>query len=89
MINDGEVDPKVMPERTKVGNRVREMRIDEGVPRARLASLAGISDKTVRDIERGIREGSDVTKAKIVNGFNRLPGKKRVYTFETLFPTTL
>ena len=85
MSSDHEIDQTAAQTGSKINNRVREMRVDEGIPRARLASLSGISDKTLHDIEKGVREGSDVTKARIVNGFNKIVGKKRDYTFASLF----
>lgn len=53
-------------------NRVRVTRIELGLGIAELARLSGLSEKTIRDIERARRPGTPVTRMKIVNAFLRL-----------------
>lgn len=65
-------------------NRVKEAREKEGMPRAAFARLAEISDRTLQRLEAGTTV-TEVTKNKVVNAFNRLPNKQRIYTSDFLF----
>jgi DNA-binding XRE family transcriptional regulator len=67
-------------------NRVQASREDEGVSKAELSRLAGISERTIRNIEEGLRAVSPTMKGKIAKGFNRIADKKLDYTVQYLFP---
>lgn len=66
-------------------NRLREIREEQGLSRAELSRLSGVSVTTIREIEIYIREGSKATKYKLVNGLNSNPKKTRGFTFEEIF----
>ena len=72
------------PENTK--NRLKEVRLEEGLPKAELARLAGVSVNTIRNIEANDHHARLETKHKIVNGINRNPDKTRTYALEYVFP---
>jgi len=69
-------------------NRLQEIRICEGLSVVELARLAELSDRTIRDIEKGRRPGKDLTAHKILIGLNRNPKRvrKEEYAFEEVFP---
>jgi len=50
---------------------LKEARQSEGLSAAKLASLSGLSEKAVRDIENGKRPGSALTWGKIIMGLNK------------------
>jgi DNA-binding XRE family transcriptional regulator len=66
-------------------NKVRELREDEGISMAELARLSGVSEKTLRDVEKKRRTPAPFTKGKIAKGFNKIADKKQLYTVELLF----
>jgi transcriptional regulator with XRE-family HTH domain len=68
-------------------NRLRQLRIAEGLTVAELSRYAGINEKTIRDIEKGRRQGSEVTKWKILNGLNKNPRKSKVWQYNEIFET--
>jgi transcriptional regulator with XRE-family HTH domain len=69
------------------GNRLKDRRIAEGLTITELARFADISTKVISQTERLLRDPSEVTKRKIVNGLNaaRRSGEKP-YHFEYIFP---
>lgn len=71
------------------GNRLKDRRIAEGLTITELARLANISTKVISQTERLLREPSEVTKRKILNGLNAVKKpKERPYDFEYIFPRT-
>jgi transcriptional regulator with XRE-family HTH domain len=70
-------------------NRLKDRRIAEGLTITELARFANISTKVISQTERQLRDPSEVTKRKIVNGLNaaRKP-KEKPYAFEYVFPRT-
>lgn len=74
---------------TMNGNRLKDRRIAEGLTITDLARLANISTKVISQTERLLREPSEVTKRKILNGLNAVKKpKERPYDFEYIFPRT-
>lgn len=67
------------------GNKMREVRIQEGLTQRELADLSGLSAKTISRIERGMDSVRDQTKHKVVKGLNKVEDKHREYTFDFLF----
>ncbi len=67
------------------GNRVLDSRKIEGRSRAEMARKSDLSEQTFKRVENGGKIAQQ-TRWKIVNGFNSLENKKRVYTEEYLFP---
>ena len=69
------------------GNKLKNRRIAEGLTITELARLSNISTKVISQTERLLRDPSEVTKRKILNGLNA--GKKpkeKPYDFEYIFP---
>lgn len=68
-------------------NRLRDLRIAEGLTITELARLSNLSTKVISQTERFLIEPTEVTKRKILNGLNTVkkPGQK-LYEFEYLFP---
>jgi transcriptional regulator with XRE-family HTH domain len=69
------------------GNRLKELRTAEGLTITELARLANISTKVISQTERLLKDPTEVTKRKIVNGLNaaKKTGAKP-YEFEYIFP---
>ena len=67
-------------------NRVQESRKFEAISRAELARIAGLAERTIKRLEDGKNNTSQLTKDKIVKAFNGLEGKQRDYTHTYLFP---
>jgi transcriptional regulator with XRE-family HTH domain len=69
------------------GNRLRRQRIAEGLTITELARLSKISTKVISQTERLLKNPTEVTKRKILNGLNaaRKPAE-RPYEFEFIFP---
>ncbi|MDO9398421.1 MAG: helix-turn-helix transcriptional regulator [Herbiconiux sp.] len=44
---------RIMPSAMALGNTLRAARREAGLSQAQLAELAGVSERTLRDIERG------------------------------------
>ena len=70
-------------------NRLKERRIAEGLTITELAHFANISTKVISQTERLLKNPTEVTKRKIVNGLNaaKKPGETS-YNFEYIFPST-
>ncbi len=69
-------------------NRLQEVREGAGLTIAELVRITGVSDRSLRDIERGVRQARKATLHKIVNGLNdylRSKGK-REFGFAEVFP---
>jgi transcriptional regulator with XRE-family HTH domain len=69
------------------GNRLKDRRISDGLTITELARLSNISTKIISQTERLLKNPTEVTKRKIVNGLNsaKKPGEKP-YDFEYIFP---
>ncbi len=69
-------------------NHLHSTRLHEGLALAELARLSGLSEHTVRDIERGKRRGREITLHKIVNALNENKARRRhvEYTVPDVFP---
>jgi len=71
------------------GNRLKDRRISEGLTITELARLSNISTKVISQTERLLRDPSEVTKRKILNGLNAAKRpKEKPYDFEYIFPRT-
>lgn len=71
------------------GNRLKDRRIAEGLTITELSRLSHISTKVISQTERFLREPSEVTKRKILNGLNAAKKpKEKPYEFEYIFPRT-
>ncbi len=70
-----------------IRNRLKDRRISDGLTITELARFSGISTKVISQTERFIKDPTEVTKRKIVNGLNeaKKPGAKP-YDFEYIFP---
>lgn len=78
---------KIFGEGGKVsGNRLKDIRIAEGLTITELARLSNLSTKIISQTERFLTEPTEVTKRKIVNGLNaaKRAGQKP-YSFEYIF----
>jgi transcriptional regulator with XRE-family HTH domain len=69
------------------GNNLKDLRISEGLTITELARYSNISTKVISQTERFLREPTEVTKRKILNGLNaaKKPGEKP-YDYECIFP---
>ena len=65
-------------------NRLRGVREQEGVTRAELARLAGISVRTVQRAEEG-QAISLVTKSRILKALNRVQDRAMDYALDYIF----
>lgn len=74
---------------TMDGNRLKDRRIAEGLTITELARLSNISTKVISQTERLLKDPTEVTKRKIVNGLNAAKKPKdEPYKFEYIFPRT-
>ncbi len=67
-------------------NNLKRCREEAGITKSELATLADISTATIRDIEKCRRRGNNVTRNRIVQGFNASNRTKKEYTLRELFP---
>ena len=70
---------------TGFNNKLREIRMKEGLTIVELSKLSNLSEKVVRDIESGKKPGKEVTRRKIVKGLNNNPEKSRTWEYEEIF----
>jgi len=66
-------------------NRLREIRITEGLKITELSRLCNVNEKTIREIEKGRSESTEVTKRKILRGLNDNPSKTRAWKYDEVF----
>ena len=68
-------------------NRLKDRRISEGLTITELSRFSNVSTKVISQTERFLKDPTEVTKRKIVNGLNasKKPGE-RPYDFEYIFP---
>lgn len=70
-------------------NRLKDRRIAEGLTITELARLSHISTKVISQTERFLKDPTEVTKRKILNGLNAAKKpKEKPYDFEFIFPRT-
>jgi transcriptional regulator with XRE-family HTH domain len=69
------------------GNRLKDQRIAEGLTITELSRLSNISTKVISQTERFLKDPTEVTKRKILNGLNAVKKpKEKPYDFEYIFP---
>ncbi len=66
-------------------NRLRDTRTQEGLKLTELSRLCGVSEKTIRDIEKSKYSSTQVTKQKILKGLNNNPLKSKQWSYEEIF----
>jgi len=69
-------------------NNLRSVRIHEGLTLAGLARKSDVSERTLRDLERGLGRPREVTLHRIINALNELADRRRKidYAMEDIFP---
>ena len=68
-------------------NRLKEVRISEGITISSLSRASNVSAKVISETERLLRDPREVTKSKILNGLNKLTnGRSKKYSFDDIFP---
>ena len=75
-----------MPATAATVNHLERIRVAEGLSITRLASLAGVSVKTIDRAEAGEPGVTARIKHKIVRGLNKNPDKGREFSFRDVFP---
>ncbi len=77
-----------MPEATQGSrkNNLKTIRVGAGLSIAELSRRARVSDKTIRQLERGSGNHKLETKHRIVNALNRYLASTKNYTFDDVFP---
>ena len=68
-------------------NRLRQVRLSEGLKVTELARFSGVSERTIREIEKERASSTEVTKYKIVRGLNENPAKNQSWSYEEVFDT--
>ena len=66
-------------------NKLHDTRTREGLKLTELSRLCGVSEKTIRDIEKGKSPSTEVTKQKILRGLNSNPLKSKQWNYEEIF----
>lgn len=66
-------------------NNLRDIRTREGLKLTELSRLCGVSERTIRCIEKGDYVSTEVTKQKILRGLNTNPLKSRQWNYEEIF----
>ena len=66
-------------------NKLRDARTQEGLKLTELSRLCGVSEKTIRDIEKGKYSSTQVTKQKILKGLNSHPLRSKQWSYEEIF----
>jgi transcriptional regulator with XRE-family HTH domain len=66
-------------------NKLRDIRTQEGLKQTELSRLCRVSEKTIRDIEKGNCSSTEVTKQKILKGLNNNPLKSRKWSYKEVF----
>ena len=62
---------------TPIGPTIRELREDKGLQMRTLARRTGVHERTIGDIERGVREPSERILAKLCRGLKTEPAMLR------------
>jgi len=67
-------------------NKLKEIRIAEGITISGLSRASNVSAKVISETERLLREPREVTKSKILNGLNKLTNERtKKYSFDDIF----
>lgn len=66
-------------------NKLKKVRIGEGLTVPDLARFSKVSERTISDIEKEKRPGSAVTRQRIVTGLNNNPSKTRTWEHDEIF----
>jgi len=66
-------------------NKLRDIRTQEGLKLTELSRLCGVSEKTIRDIEKGKYSSTQVTKQKILKGLNNNPQRSKLWSYDEIF----
>ena len=66
-------------------NNLRDVRTREGLKLTELSRLCGVSDRTIRCIEKGECVSTQVTRQKILRGLNSNPLKSRQWDYHEVF----
>jgi len=66
-------------------NKLRYTRTQEGLKLTELSRLCGVSEKTIRGIEKGEYSSTQVTKRKILKGLNNNPLISKQWSYEEIF----
>jgi len=66
-------------------NKLRDVRTQEGLKLTELSRLCGVSEKTIRDIEKGKYPSTQVTKQKILKGLNNNPARSKLRNYGEVF----
>jgi DNA-binding XRE family transcriptional regulator len=66
-------------------NKLCDIRTQEGLKLTELSRLCSVSEKTIRDIEKGKYSSTQVTKQKILKGLNNNPSKSKQWSYEEIF----
>jgi predicted transcriptional regulator len=65
-------------------NKLRDVRVSEGLKITELSRLCKVNEKTIREVEKGRSRSTEVTKRKIVKGLNDNPNKTKIWTYEEI-----
>jgi len=66
-------------------NKLRDIRTQEGLKLTELSRLCGVSEKTIRDIEKGKYFSTQVTKQKILKGLNNNHQRSKLWSYYEIF----
>ena len=66
-------------------NKLCYIRTQEGLKLTELSRFCGVSEKTIRDIEKGKYSSTQVTKQKILRGLNNNPLRSKSWSYEEIF----
>ena len=67
------------------GNHLKEIRERDLLSIRKLARLSEVDDKTIGQIEKGLRSGNEITRRKILKGLNTNANKTKDYSYEEVF----
>ncbi|HEX8397651.1 MAG TPA: helix-turn-helix transcriptional regulator [Pyrinomonadaceae bacterium] len=66
-------------------NNLKAARVREGLNKTELASVSGVSTRTITRVEEAKRSVSPTTYFKILNGLNKRRSREAEYTPEEVF----
>jgi transcriptional regulator with XRE-family HTH domain len=67
-------------------NNLKNIRTAEGLSIAQLASLSGVSVRTLRRVEGATRNVAPSTKQRIVKALNKKPSRGKGFNLAEVFP---
>ena len=86
MLNILEYLELIIEELNMTKNKLKEIRVSEGITISGLSRASNVSAKVISETERFLREPREVTKSKILNGLNKLTnGRTKKYSFDDIF----